>query len=140
MSEKYEYFYDTLKNYLESYSGSFNDIINYSPDLFKLLNDILNEKVITAPSRLKICAAIGYFVIPLDVIPESIYGPDGYVDDLYVCCYILKDIINEIGYSSVEDLWEGPEELQIVLEKCLKESENILGKEQSYVLKYIGIE
>ena len=48
MSEKYEDFHDFIKNYLESYSGSFNDIINYGPDIYKLLMDILNEKIISS--------------------------------------------------------------------------------------------
>ena len=64
----------------------------------KLLTDILNEKVLSAEYRLKICAALGYFVAPLDVIPESITGPDGFIDDFFVCCYVLEEITNEFGY------------------------------------------
>ena len=55
----------------------------------------------------------------MDIIPESIYGPDGYVDDIFVCCYILKEIISEVGLFVIENLWEGADELDLVLEKCL---------------------
>lgn len=133
-------FYDSLKEYLESYPGSYNHIIDYSPDLFKLLTDILNEKVLSADNRLKISAALGYFVVPIDVVPESIYGPEGYIDDLYLCCHVLNDIVKELGYSFIEDLWEGSESLDLVLDKCLKESEAILADEKIFVLKYVGFQ
>ena len=32
----------------------------------------------------------GYFVPPNDVISEEIYGPLGYIDDIFLCTVVLK--------------------------------------------------
>lgn len=133
-------FYEILKDYLESYPGNYNEIIDYCPDLLKLLADILNEKVISPEYRLKICAALGYFVAPLDVIPETIYGPEGYIDDLFISIYVINEIIDEYGYDFIVGLWSGEEELDGVLENCYDGSESFLGDKKMFVLKYVGFE
>lgn len=135
----YQDYQEIIKNYLDSYHGEYNKIIDYSPVLLKLLTDILNEKVLSSEHRLKICAALGYFLAPLDVIPESIYGPDGFIDDIFVCCYVLRGITNEFGFDFVESLWESDEEFETVLENCYTQSETILGDKHEFVLKYVGL-
>ena len=85
--EKYQDYHDIIKDYLESYHGNYNKIIDYSSVLLKLLTDILNEKVLSSDHRLKICAALGYFVAPLDVTPQSVFGPEGFIDDSF--CLLL---------------------------------------------------
>jgi len=137
--DNYQDYHEIIENYLKSYHGNYNKIIDYSPILLKLLTDILNEKVLSSEHRLKICAALGYFVAPLDVIPESIYGPDGFIDDLFVCCYVLRGITNEFGFDFVESLWKSDKEFEDVLEKCYNESETILGDKKEFVLKYMGL-
>lgn len=139
METNFKDYHDVLKENLDSYDGDYEKIVDYSPKLFKLLTDILNEKVIESESRLKISAAIGYFVAPFDIIPEQIYGPNGYVDDIFICTYVIKDIGDELGYEFLESLWEGEEELKEVIEECYKRSEEVLGDKTDLVLGYIGL-
>lgn len=139
METNFKDYYDVLKENLESYEGEYDKIVDYSPKLFKLLTDILNEKVIDSESRLKISAAIGYFVAPFDIIPEQIYGPDGYIDDIYICAYVIKEIGDELGYEFLENLWESEDDLKQVIEECYSKSEGILGDKTNLVLGYIGI-
>ena len=94
METNFKDYIDVLEENLRSYEGEYNKIVDYSPILFKLLTDILNEKIISSETRLKISAALGYFVAPFDIIPEQIYGPDGYIDDLYIVSYVLMEYYN----------------------------------------------
>ncbi|MEN6554091.1 MAG: YkvA family protein [Methanobacterium sp.] len=139
MEINFKDYLDVLKENLDSYDGKYEKIIDYSPELFKLLTDILNEKIISSESRLKISAALGYFVAPFDIIPEEIYGPDGYVDDLYIVAYVLMDITSEYGYDFLDDLWDNDEKLIEVIEECYTKSKEILGDKTSFVLSYIGL-
>lgn len=139
MSIKYQSYYESLKDFLDSYSGDYNEVIDYSPALCKLLCDILNEKVLKAEQRLRICAALGYFVAPLDLIPEETYGPDGYIDDIYVCCYVLKELADEFNYDFLEELWDEDEELQYVIERSYNTSSDVLGDKKSFLIRYIGL-
>lgn len=88
---------------------------------------------------MKICAVIGYFVVPFDIIPEQIYGPNGYIDDIFLCSYVLKEIQNEKGIIFLDELWEGDEEIEDVLDVCYNQSKEILGDKVNEILNYVGI-
>jgi len=44
MKTEYKSFYDILREYLDLYEGEYEGIVDYGPDIFKLMADILNEK------------------------------------------------------------------------------------------------
>jgi|LDZQ01.1.fsa_nt_gi uncharacterized membrane protein YkvA (DUF1232 family) len=139
MTTEYKSFYDVLREYIDSYEGEYEGIVDYGPDIFKLLADILNEKIIGADMRLKIGAALGYFVAPFDVIPEVTAGPNGYIDDIFICIHVIKEIAEEIGYESLEDLWEGEDDLKNVVNRCYNKSKEILGDKTALILSYVGL-
>lgn len=132
-------FYDVIRENLDNYDGDYEDFINYGPDLFKLLIDVLNEKKVNATIRLKISAAIAYYVAPFDIIPETIYGPDGYIDDIFVCLYVLKEIEEEMGSDFLEELWECDTDLQVVLNECYTKSKGVIKDKKDHILKYVGL-
>jgi uncharacterized membrane protein YkvA (DUF1232 family) len=132
-------FYDILRENLNSYEEEYDKFIDYGPDLYKLLTEILNEKNIDPKIKLKVCAAIAYYVAPFDIIPETIYGPKGYIDDIFVCTYVLKEIENELGIEFLEDLWEGKENLKYVLEESYEKSKVVVEDKIDIILQYIGL-
>lgn len=139
MITEYKSFYDVLREYIDSYEGEYEKIVDYSPDIFKLLADVLNEKIIGADMRLKIGAALGYFVAPFDIIPEATAGPDGYIDDIFICMHVIKEIAEKIGYEPLEDLWEGESDLKSVVDRCYNRSKEILGDKTALILSYVGL-
>jgi len=132
-------FYDVLRENLDNYDGDYEDFINYGPDLFKLLTDILNENEVNASIRLKISAAIAYYVAPFDIIPETIYGPNGYIDDIFVCLYVLKEIEEEMGFEFLEKLWECDTDFKVVLDECYDKSKDVIEDKKDHILKYVGL-
>jgi uncharacterized membrane protein YkvA (DUF1232 family) len=132
-------FYDVIRENLDSYDGHYDSFIDYGPDLFRLLTEILNEKSIGPKIRLKVCAAIAYYVAPFDIIPETIYGPNGYIDDIYVCTYVLKEIESDKGIEFLETIWEGNNNLKDVLEEAYSKSKIVVDDHIGDILKYIGL-
>jgi uncharacterized membrane protein YkvA (DUF1232 family) len=61
--------------------------LNYGPDLFKLLIETLNDKKMKSELRLRVSAALAYYVSPFDIIHETIYGLYGYINDIFICLY-----------------------------------------------------
>lgn len=139
MEIEFKEFYNVLKENLESYDGDYEKFIDYGPDLFKLLTNVLDKKGIDPQIRLKISAAIAYFVIPYDIVSEHIYGPYGYIDDVFVCAHVIQDIKNEMGYGVIERYWEGEENLQDILDLCYDKSSSILGNKTNEILEYVGL-
>lgn len=139
MENQFKDFYDVLKDNLDSYRGEYERFVDYGPDLFKLLTEILNQKSVNSDIRLKVSAALAYYVAPFDIIPEQIYGPHGYIDDVFICVYVIKDIAGELGYDFLEDIWDGEEELDEVVEECYSESTKILKDKTREILSYVGL-
>lgn len=140
MKTEFKEFYEVLKENLNSYEEEYESFVDYGPELFKLLTNILDERKANSEVRLKVSSAIAYFVAPYDIIPEQIYGPFGYIDDIYLAVYVLEDIKNDLGYGILENLWDANGTLDDVLEECLEKSSTILGEKVVDIIKYIGLD
>lgn len=138
MDNPFKDFYGVIRENLDSYKGEYERFVDYGPDLFKLLVDVLNEKSLKPELRLKVCAALGYFVVPYDILPEVIYGPHGYIDDVFLSTYVINEIKKKMGYDFLNILWEGDEELADVLDICYEQSMEILGDNIDNILSYVG--
>ena len=90
METKFKDFYDILVENLESFNGEYASFIDYGPQLFKLLSDLLGYEGLKSQLKLKISAAIAYYVVPMDVIPETVYGAYGYIDDIFITTYVIR--------------------------------------------------
>ena len=140
MEEKFKDFYDTLIENLDTYNGEYASFIDCGPNLFKLLCDLLDEDI-DKESRLEINAAISYYVVPMDVIPEQIYGPYGYIDDIFISVYVLKKIAEKYSYDLLQEVWENDNDVKTVIDDCYEKSFDVLEDEQiEAILFYVGLE
>lgn len=140
MEEKFKDFYDTLIDNLESYNGEYASFIDCGPNLFKLLCDLLDQDI-KKEIRLEICGAIAYYVVPMDVIPEQIYGPYGYIDDIFMSVYALRKVADEYGYEFIQEVWENDNNIKDVMDECYEKSLDVLEEEDiKAILTYIGLE
>ena len=137
MNKQFKDFYDTLLENLDSYDGEYESFINYGPNLFKLLCDLLNCEI-NSSLRLPICGAIAYDVTPDDVISEQIYGPYGYIDDIYLACHVLKMVASEHGYDFLQK--NSNFEVEPIVKECESKSLEILNDEEvESIISYIGL-
>lgn len=140
MKQEYEGYYDFLKREISRFKGGFDDYIFYIPDFFKLLCDLLNSDV-KKGDRLKIAGALGYFVAPGDVIPEEIYGPAGYIDDIFLCCFVLNGLREKYGIDFLKSFWDCEEDLDEVLDYSYEQSSKVIEdkKLKNEILRYVGL-
>ena len=92
---------DFIKKEIESFKsyGLYYDMaIQYIPYIFKLLSNIIEMNDISFETRVRINCALAYLVIENDVLPENIYGAEGYMDDLFVLVYVLKELMPKYIY------------------------------------------
>ena len=140
MEEKFKDFYDTLIENLDSYNGEYASFIDCGPNLFKLLCDLLDEDV-DKEDRIKINAAISYYVVPMDVIPEEIYGAYGYIDDIFISAYVLKFLAEKYSFDFLQEAWDFGNDVEEVIEDCYEKSLESLTDEQiEAILFYVGLD
>lgn len=137
MNKQFKDFYDTLLENLDNYNGEYESFINYGPNLFKLLCDLLNADI-DFSLRLPICGAIAYYVTPDDVISEQIYGPYGYIDDIYLASYVLKMVADKHGYDFLQE--NSNFEVEPIVKECEMKSLEILNNDEvENIISYIGL-
>lgn len=137
MNKQFKDFYDTLLENLDNYNGEYESFINYGPNLFKLLCDLLNCEI-DSSLRLPICGAIAYYVTPDDIISEQIYGPYGYIDDIYLASYVLKLVADKHGYGFLQDNCSF--EVEPIVKECESKSLEILNEDEvNSIIAYIGL-
>ena len=139
MEDEFKDFYDTLIENLEGYDGEYAYFINCGPNLFNLLCNLLSKKEISRPMRLEISAAIAYYVAPDDIIPEEIYGPYGYIDDIFIAVYVLRKVAKEFGYEFLQNLWKHETDVKEVMDDCYDNSLELLEDKVHAVLSYVGL-
>lgn len=132
-------FYDTLIENLDSFEGDYASFIDCGPNLFNLLCDLLSQKEINKDMRLEISAAIAYFVAPDDIIPEEIYGPYGYIDDIFISVFVLRKVADEFGYEFLQHLWKQDSNVKEIIDDCYNNSLELLEDKVYPILVYVGL-
>ena len=81
------------------------------PSYLKLLWGLLTDERVSVLDKVLVGAAIGYIVMPFDLIPDFI-PLIGQVDDIYVIMLALDRLISHAGADVLADHWDGdPREL-----------------------------
>lgn len=132
-------FYDTLIENLDNFDDDYASFIDSGPNLYKLLTDVLHQEILSPELRLRVSGAIAYYVVPNDVIPEDEYGPYGYIDDIFISVYVLREVADEFGYQILQDLWELDTDVKDVMDNCYTKSVEILEDQIDLILAYVGL-
>lgn len=132
-------FYDKLKSDIESYEGRHDDFIYSTPSWYRLMTNLLDDSRL--PYRLKplVSCAIAYFIIPADVISEEIYGPYGYIDDIYFCAFVANQILVRTKDPDLfVENWEGEGDILQLIDETLKKEGELIGSNKELILNYTG--
>lgn len=98
------------------------------PDTFYLLVKLIQDPDVPQGKKLKLITAVAYFISPIDVVPEAILGPIGYLDDLGIAAYVLNDLLNSVDPQVVKRNWVGDIDVLYMIKKVLANIDNIIGK------------
>ena len=135
---KFKDFSDTLRENLDSFEDDYAPFIDYGPNLFNLLCNLLKQDI-SKDLKLEVSAAIAYYVLPDDVIPEEIYGPYGYVDDIFISVYTLRKVADKFGYDLLQGVWDFDNDIKEVMDECYDKSLELLEDKVLDVLNHVGL-
>lgn len=114
-----------LKQYGEGFRHA--QIMLLAPDLFHLLCRLTMDKRIPTAEKAKLALAIVYFVSPIDLVPEGLVGPVGYLEDVAVAAYALNGLINAGQGEIAEEYWAGEGDLLAVIQQVIAIADEMLG-------------
>jgi uncharacterized membrane protein YkvA (DUF1232 family) len=119
-----------IKAWLQTKEASSHKWVNYlmwAPDLFHLLVKLSLDEAVPPREKAKLAAAIAYFISPIDLIPEGLFGPAGYVDDVAVAAYVLNSVLNKAGPEILRRHWAGETDVLAVIQAVLKIADTMVG-------------
>ena len=115
-------FYQKLRARVSEWAASQNNKTNKAaslvlaaPDLFHLCCKLLIDPRTPAKNKITLGAVIAYFISPIDLMPEAIFGPLGYVDDVAFAALAIDKLVESVGENVIREHWAGEEDgLQLV--------------------------
>lgn len=117
--------------------GHEREIIKYFPHLFSLACKILKDEYTDWHTKMMISAALGYYILEEDIIPD--YEEHGYVDDLFILCYVLREIKKHVSPNIFTNNWEYQEDVMELIDTIYKNTHKILGEKALDVLHLVGL-
>jgi uncharacterized membrane protein YkvA (DUF1232 family) len=127
-------FYSKLRKTVKIWAGGeksranqYTDLILAGPDLFMLLTRLSQDSRVSRNDRAKLAGAAAYFINPLDLVPELIFGPPGLVDDIALSAYVLHEVLENTDPAVVRDHWEGDVEILELIRRILAVADTMVG-------------
>jgi uncharacterized membrane protein YkvA (DUF1232 family) len=97
------------------------------PDIFILLVRLTLDKEVPRRARILIGGALAYFISPIDLLPELILGPIGYLDDLVVGVAVVSQVFTGELEPYARKHWTGRQDLHVVLHDISAAARGLLG-------------
>ena len=127
-------FYQKLRRRMQKWLSSsenkhnrFAEYILSAPDLFHLLVKLTLDPSVPGKSKAKLGLAVAYFMSPIDILPEIIFGPVGFLDDIAVAAYVLNNVMKEVDKSVIERHWAGDHEILPLVQQIIVKADQMLG-------------
>jgi uncharacterized membrane protein YkvA (DUF1232 family) len=77
--------------------------------------------------KVKLGAVIAYFISPIDLMPEALLGPLGFLDDIALAAFVLNDLLNEVDPQIVLKHWAGESDILYTIKNLLVNAKQMLG-------------
>jgi uncharacterized membrane protein YkvA (DUF1232 family) len=128
-------FYASLRNkihdWVNSEKGKNHKYVEYIlvvPDFFYVLWKLMIDDRISTEFKMKIGLVVAYFISPIDLFPEAIFGPIGYLDDIGLTAALLNTMMDDYG-DIVKEHWTKVSDADIleVIEDIIQNIDNLIG-------------
>lgn len=128
-------FYQQLRRKIDFWLSSdegkrnkFADVVLLAPDLFHLLIKLTLDKNVPLKEKAILGIAVAYFLSPVDLIPEIITGPIGFLDDIALAAYALNRFIQSTDKEIVQKHWAGNGDILELIKKILDQADQMIGR------------
>jgi len=131
MNQEHQDFYLKLRKKIEAYltrhPTKYADYLLLAPDLFHLLVKLSLDARVPAAKKARFAAVIAYFISPVDLLPEALLGPFGYLDDIALTAWVINDYINETDPAIVREHWAGQQDVLTVIKNIITAADKMIG-------------
>jgi len=128
-------FYQKLRVRVQEWAAGKNlasdkaaSLVLAAPDLFHLCCKLVADKRTPPKAKLTLGMVIAYFISPIDFMPEAIFGPLGYIDDVALAALALQKLVDSVGEDVIQEHWAGDEDALELVRSIVATIDEKLGK------------
>lgn len=113
-------------------AGAGKEITSYVmlvPDMVALFGRLMFDPRVSAQFKAEFAAASAYIILPIDLMPEAVLGPAGYIEDAVIGALILSRMVKTMGTAGsnvIREHWDGDQDI-------LRQVEEIIAKAETFV-------
>jgi len=129
-------FYDRIRRRITTYVESKGKVLGKSaeflllaPDVFMLLFRLALDDRVSAKNKVLLGTGLAYFIFPIDIMPEALLGPVGFLDDLILAAYILETMLLDTDEAVLREHWSGDDDVLDIIRRVLKQAESLVTKD-----------
>jgi len=111
------------------------DLLLFLPDMVVLLVRLARDSRVPPGVKAVATLGIGYSLSPIDLLPEFLFGPLGFLDDLVIAAAAISYIVNHVHPDLVRSHWPGQGDVLEVVKRVLAYAEGLVGKALRRVFK-----
>ena len=131
--ERAQRFYDRIRRSIQRFLqrrpalGKTGEYLLLVPDVFILLWRLTTDPRVTGKNKVLLGSGVAYYIIPFDLIPEALFGPIGYLDDLVFGVYILNKVLGDVDASVLREHWPGDSDVLDSIQRVLNAADSLVG-------------
>lgn len=125
-------FYDKIRKNIEATisgeqdkPGRGSELLLLVPDIFALLWRLVNDPRVSGKNKVLLGSGIAYFILPIDLLPESLVGGIGYLDDVIFSIYILNKLLSDTDEEILREHWSGSGDILDTIKRALNSTDGI---------------
>jgi len=133
-NRRHESFYLTLRDriagFLRDHTGirpRWIESVLLTPDFFYLLCKLSIDPRVPVRYRVQLGVVIAYFISPIDLLPEGLIGPIGYLDDVALAAYAINQMVNKVDPEIVREHWAGEGDALELARHIVNEANSLIG-------------
>ncbi|MBT8508700.1 hypothetical protein AZH53_09815 [Methanomicrobiaceae archaeon CYW5] len=126
-----------LINRIQGYSGPDKKLVSFFPAFYNLACKILNDPYTDWHTKILISSALGYYILEEDVMPDN--EEFGYLDDLFILLYVLREIKKHVSPNLLEDNWEYEGNVLQLIEEVYEDTYYIIQEHACDILHKVGL-
>ena len=119
-----------IRKWLQTKAGKgykWSEYLLLAPDLFHLLTKLAIDKDVPNSEKAKIAGALAYFISPIDLVPEAMFGPIGYLDDVALAAYVINSIMKNNNSELITRHWAGEQDVLELVQQIVDVGAEMLG-------------
>ncbi|HUT54298.1 MAG TPA: DUF1232 domain-containing protein [bacterium] len=126
-------FYQAIRRRIKEWAAGkgkghkYLEFVLLAPDLLHLMVKLTLDRRVPAAAKAKLGFAIAYFISPLDLLPEAVLGPIGYLDDVAMAAWVIDSIIKSSGADLILEHWAGEADIIATVSRITGAANELLG-------------